>query len=52
MATVEVNLSEDDALPEQHLDEGEHIERLIVPLSELYHKLKGSYIHFRHSYST
>lgn len=45
MVTVEVDLSEDDKLPEQHLDEGENIERLVVPLSELYDKLKGkSYI--------
>ncbi|KAK3050708.1 hypothetical protein LTR09_008074 [Extremus antarcticus] len=41
MATVEVNLKEGEALPEQHLDEGENIERIIVPLSELYHKLKA-----------
>ena len=43
MATVEVNLQEGEAPPEQHLEEGEHIERLVVPLSELYHKLKGTY---------
>lgn len=47
MATVEVNLKEGDALPEQHLDEGENIERIIVPLSELYHKLKGTPFPFR-----
>jgi ADP-ribose pyrophosphatase len=41
MATVEVQLKDDEALPEQHLDEGESIERVIVPISELYHKLKG-----------
>lgn len=46
MVTIEVNLKEGEATPEQHLDEGEHIERVIVPLSELYDKLKGksSYI--------
>lgn len=42
MVTIEVNLSESEELPEQHLDEGESIERLIVPLSELYDKLKGT----------
>ena len=41
MVTIEVELKEDDPEPEQHLDEGEHIERLIVPLSELHDKLKG-----------
>ena len=41
MVTVEVNLREDDEQPEQHLDEGEHIERVIVPLNELYDKLQG-----------
>ncbi|KAL9106562.1 MAG: hypothetical protein Q9227_008408 [Pyrenula ochraceoflavens] len=35
MVTVEVNLREGDKEPEQHLDEGEHIERVVVPLSEL-----------------
>ncbi|KAL9622938.1 MAG: hypothetical protein Q9160_002656 [Pyrenula sp. 1 TL-2023] len=42
MATVEVNLREGDPEPEQHLDEGEHIERVVVPLSELYDRLQGS----------
>jgi hypothetical protein len=42
MATVEVNLKEGEAPPEQHLEEGEHIERLVVPLSELYNKLQGA----------
>lgn len=41
MVTVEVNLKEGEAPPEQHLDEGEHIERIVVPLSELYNKLNG-----------
>ena len=41
MVTVEVELAEDDKEPEQHLDEGEHIERVVVPLSELYDKLQG-----------
>ncbi|QIW99900.1 hypothetical protein AMS68_005418 [Peltaster fructicola] len=40
MVTVEVELGEGDELPEQHLDEGENIERLVVPLSDLYSKLK------------
>ncbi|KAJ9630655.1 hypothetical protein H2203_001178 [Taxawa tesnikishii (nom. ined.)] len=39
MVTIEVNLKEGDPQPEQHLDEGEHIERVLVPLSELYDKL-------------
>lgn len=41
MATIEVQLKEGDKEPEQHLDEGEHIERIIVPLDELYDKLQG-----------
>ena len=41
MVTVEVNLKEGEETPEQHLDEGEHIERIIVPLSQLYEKLQG-----------
>ena len=41
MVTVEVELAEDDKEPEQHLDPGEHIERVVVPLSELYDKLQG-----------
>ncbi|KAK5108469.1 hypothetical protein LTR62_008287 [Meristemomyces frigidus] len=39
MVTIEVNLKEGDKEPEQHLDEGEFIERRIVPLSELYSTL-------------
>ncbi|TKA74008.1 hypothetical protein B0A55_07746 [Friedmanniomyces simplex] len=39
MVTIEVNLKEGDEEPEQHLDEGEHIERRVVPLSELYDTL-------------
>lgn len=41
MVTVEVDLKEGDEEPEQHLDDGEHIERVVVPISELYEKLKG-----------
>lgn len=41
MVTIEVNLKEGDEPPEQHLDDGEYIERVNVPLSELYDKLKG-----------
>ncbi len=41
MVTTEVELKEGDKEPEQHLDEGEHIQRLVVPLSELYDKLQG-----------
>jgi ADP-ribose pyrophosphatase len=38
-ATVEVQLQEGDAEPEQHLDEGENIERVVVPLCELFSRL-------------
>jgi ADP-ribose pyrophosphatase len=38
-ATVEVQLKEGDEEPEQHLEAGEHIERIVVPLDELYEKL-------------
>jgi hypothetical protein len=40
MVTVEVELKEE---PEQHLDDGEHIERVVVPISELYEKLQGKF---------
>ena len=43
MVTIEVNLKEDDEEPEQHLDEGEHIERRVVPLAELYDTLHGTF---------
>jgi hypothetical protein len=43
MVTVEVNLKEGDEEPEQHLDDGEHIERIIVPLDGLYDKLQGEH---------
>lgn len=38
---VEIELGEGDAEPEQHLDEGEEIQRVNVPLSELYERLEG-----------
>lgn len=41
MVTIEVNLKEGDEEPEQHLEDGEHIQRLVVPLSGLYDKLIG-----------
>ena len=41
MVTVEVELKEGDEEPEQHLDDAEHIERVVVPISELYEKLQG-----------
>jgi len=44
MVTVEVDLKEGDEQPEQHLDDGEHIERVVVPLSELYDKLQGMFL--------
>lgn len=40
---MEVTLKEGDKEPEQHLDEGEHIQRMIVPLNELYDKLQGTH---------
>jgi len=42
MVTMEVNLTEKDEEPEQHLDEGEFIERRVVPLTELYDTLHGT----------
>jgi ADP-ribose pyrophosphatase len=39
LVMVEVRLSEGDVEPEQQLDEGEHIQRVVVPLDELYDKL-------------
>jgi hypothetical protein len=45
MVTVEVELKEGDEEPEQHLDDGEHIERVVVPISELYEKLQGKQYH-------
>lgn len=46
MVTVEVELKEGDEEPEQHLDDGEHIERVVVPISELYEKLQGKFESF------
>lgn len=39
LAMVEVNLKEGDKEPEQALDDGEFIERVVVPLDELYERL-------------
>ncbi|KAF2263401.1 hypothetical protein CC78DRAFT_534013 [Lojkania enalia] len=39
LATVEVKLNEGDKEPEQALDDGEFIERVVVPLDELYERL-------------
>ncbi|CAF9929273.1 MAG: hypothetical protein GOMPHAMPRED_005355 [Gomphillus americanus] len=41
MVTVEVELKDGDKEPEQHLEEGEFIERRVVPISELYDKLQA-----------
>lgn len=41
MVTVEVEIGEGDKEPDQHLDPGEYIERVTVPLDQLYDKLKG-----------
>lgn len=39
LAMMEVRLKEGDKEPEQQLDEGEHIERVVVPIKELYERL-------------
>ncbi|EON96502.1 putative adp-ribose pyrophosphatase protein [Phaeoacremonium minimum UCRPA7] len=39
MALVEVQLKEGDEEPEQRLEDGEHIQRVIVPLSQFYDRL-------------
>ncbi|KAH7385294.1 NUDIX hydrolase domain-like protein [Phaeosphaeria sp. MPI-PUGE-AT-0046c] len=41
LCMVEIELGENDPEPEQHLDEGEDIQRVNVPLSELYERLEG-----------
>ncbi|KAL5117821.1 hypothetical protein ACEQ8H_004295 [Pleosporales sp. CAS-2024a] len=40
LCMVEIHLGEKDAEPEQHLDEGEDIQRVNVPLAHLYDKLE------------
>jgi ADP-ribose pyrophosphatase len=39
LATVEVNLKEGDEEPQQALDDGEFIERVVVPVDELFDRL-------------
>ncbi|KAI0147513.1 NUDIX hydrolase domain-like protein [Xylariaceae sp. FL1272] len=39
LAMVEVQLNEGDKEPEQRLEDGEHIQRVIVPLTEFYDRL-------------
>ncbi|KAK9423722.1 putative NUDIX hydrolase domain-like protein [Seiridium unicorne] len=39
MAMVEVQLKEGDEEPEQRLEDGEHIQRVVIPLSEFYDRL-------------
>lgn len=41
LATVEVNLEEGDPEPEQALDDGEYIEKVVVPLDELFQRLEA-----------
>lgn len=41
LATVEVNLKEGDPEPEQALDDGEYIEKVVVPLDELFQRLES-----------
>jgi ADP-ribose pyrophosphatase len=40
MVVAEVDVKDGEELPEQHLDEGESIERIVVPLNELYERLQ------------
>ncbi|PSN69066.1 hypothetical protein BS50DRAFT_572250 [Corynespora cassiicola Philippines] len=40
LATVEVSLKEGDKEPEQALDDGEFIERVVVPIDELFERLE------------
>lgn len=39
LVMVEAHLSESDEEPEQRLEDGEHIQRVVVPLSEFYDRL-------------
>ena len=39
LVMVEVQLRENDEEPEQRLEDGEHIQRVVVPLSEFYDRL-------------
>ncbi|KAF3923113.1 hypothetical protein ABW20_dc0106931 [Dactylellina cionopaga] len=39
LVVMEVNLKEGDKEPEQHLDDGEFIQRVVVPLDDLHQKL-------------
>lgn len=41
LVMVEIHLKEDDPEPEQHLDEGEDIQRVNIPLADLYDRLEG-----------
>jgi len=40
LCTLEVDLKEDDKVPEAELDEGEHIEVRVTPVAELYAHLQ------------
>ncbi|KAH8725599.1 ADP-ribose pyrophosphatase-like protein [Phaeosphaeriaceae sp. PMI808] len=40
LCMVEIRLGEGEAEPEQHLDEGEEIQRVVVPLAEMYDRLE------------
>ena len=39
LAMVEVQLREGEQMPEQRLEDGEHIQRVVVPISKLYNRL-------------
>lgn len=43
LATVRVKLAESDPEPKQKLDEGEHIIKRVVEVSELYNVLQGGF---------
>lgn len=39
LVMVEVNLNEEEGPAEQRLEDGEHIQRVVVPIAEMYEKL-------------
>ncbi|KAF3258890.1 hypothetical protein TWF192_011026 [Orbilia oligospora] len=56
LVVMEVNLKEGDPEPQQQLDDGEFIERVVVPLDELHNKLvdyekNGYAVDARHEFS-
>ena len=51
LTNIKIELEEGDELkePEQHLDEGEFIEKRIVAMKDLYQTLLGTILRFRNS---